>query len=177
MKVISLLAAILLAALDVTLAADKKLPNKKGDAHALPAGAHELNIGDPAPDFALPGIDGKTHRLADYKNSKLLMIAFISNHCPDSHAAEGRIKQLLSEMKGKGLTLVAINPNNPDGLRLDELGYSKYNDGFDDMKKYATEEKFNFPYLYDGDTQAVSRAYGPKATPHLFVFDKARKLR
>jgi peroxiredoxin len=168
---------IVLATLNDAFAADKKLPNKKGDAHALPAGARELNIGDPAPDFELPGIDGKTHRLADYKEAKLLMIAFISNHCPDSHAAEGRIKQLLGEMKGKGLTLVAINPNNPDGLRLDELGYSKYNDGFDDMKKYATEQGFTFPYLYDGETQAIAKAYGCLATPHVFIFDAERKLR
>lgn len=73
--------------------------------------------------------------------------------------------------------LVAINPNNPDGLGLDELGYSKYNDGFEDMKKYAGEEGFNFPYLYDGDTQGVATAYGCLATPHIFVFYGDRKLR
>jgi peroxiredoxin len=80
-------------------------------------------------------------------------------------------------MRGKGLALVAINPNNPDGLSLDELGYSKYNDGFDDMKKYAAEEGFTFPYLYDGETQAVAKAYGCLATPHVFIFDAERKLR
>ncbi len=51
----------------------------------------ELKIGDPAPAFSLPGIDGRTHALSDYKEAKILMIAFISNHCPDSHAAEKRI--------------------------------------------------------------------------------------
>ena len=80
---------------------------------------HDLKIGDTAPDFSLPGIDGKTHTLADYKDAKLLMIAFISNHCPDSHAAEGRIKKLVADMKGKSFALVAINPNNPDGLSID----------------------------------------------------------
>src|SRR5437588_1516512 len=109
---------------------------------------HDLKIGHPAPDFSLPGIDGKTHTLAEYKNARLLMIAFISNHCPDSHAAESRIKKLVSDMKGKSFALVAINPNNPDGLSIDELGYSRYNDGFDEMKKYAREAGFNFPYLY-----------------------------
>jgi peroxiredoxin len=142
-----------------------------------PAGVHDLKIGDPAPDFALPGIDGKTHKLADYSDAKLLMIAFISNHCPDSHASEARIKKLVEDVRGRGLALVAINPNNPDGVRLDELGYSKYNDGFDDMKKYATEQGFNFPYLYDGETQAVAKAYGCLATPHVFLFDAERKLR
>jgi peroxiredoxin len=138
---------------------------------------HDLKIGDPAPDFSLPGIDGKTHTLAEYKEPKLLMIAFISNHCPDSHAAENRIKKLVQEMKGKSFALVAINPNNPDGLSLDELGYSKYNDGFDDMKKYAAEAGFDFPYLYDGETQSAAQAYGCLATPHVFLFDAERKLR
>jgi len=138
---------------------------------------HDLKIGDPAPDFSLPGIDGKRHTLAEYNNARLLMIAFISNHCPDSHAAESRIKKLVSDMKGKSFALVAINPNNPDGLSIDELGYSKYNDGFDDMKKYAAEAGFNFPYLYDGEKQAAAQAYGCLATPHVFLFDAARKLR
>jgi len=138
---------------------------------------HDLKIGDSAPDFSLPGIDGKTHRLAEYKNARLLMIAFISNHCPDSHAAESRIKKLVADMKGKSFALVAINPNNPDGLSIDELGYSRYNDGFDEMKKYATEAGFNFPYLYDGEKQAAAQAYGCLATPHVFLFDAERKLR
>jgi peroxiredoxin len=142
-----------------------------------PEGVQDLKIGERAPDFTLSGIDGKTHTLAEYKDAKVLMIAFLSNHCPDSHAAEGRIKQLVADMTGKGLTLVAINPNNPDGLSIDELGYSKYNDGFEDMKKYAAEETFTFPYLYDGETQAVAKAYGCLATPHVFVFDAERRLR
>ncbi|MEY4484120.1 MAG: hypothetical protein RL693_1572, partial [Verrucomicrobiota bacterium] len=86
-------------------------------ASALPEGVQDLKIGDAAPEFSLPGIDGKTHALAEYKESPLLMIAFMSNHCPDSHAAEGRIKKLVEDYKGKGLTLVAINPNNPSSLR------------------------------------------------------------
>jgi thiol-disulfide isomerase/thioredoxin len=80
-------------------------------------------------------------------------------------------------MKDKGVTLVAINPNNPIGLRPDELGYSKYNDSFDEMKLHAKEQGFNFPYLYDGETQAIAKAYGCLATPHVFIFDADRKLR
>ena len=138
---------------------------------------HDLKIGDRAPDFSLPGIDGKQHTLAEYKRPNLLMIAFISNHCPDSHAAEARMKKLVADMKGKSFAFVAINPNSPDGLSLDELGYSKYNDGFDDMKKYAAEAGFDFPYLYDGEKQATAQAYGCLATPHIFLFDAERKLR
>jgi peroxiredoxin len=140
-------------------------------------GVADLAIGATAPDFALPGIDGKTHKLSDYKDGKVLMVFFTSNHCPTSHGVEARLKKFLADFRGKGLTFVAINPNHPDGLSIDELGYSKYNDGFDDMKKYAAESGFDFPYLYDGDTQAVAKAYGCLATPHVFIFDAERKLR
>jgi thiol-disulfide isomerase/thioredoxin len=102
---------------------------------------------------------------------------FLSNHCPDSHAAQGRILKLVAEMKDKGLVVVAINPNNPDGVSLDELGYSKYSDSFEDMKKYAADTKLTIPYLYDGEKQTVARAYGCLATPHVFIFDAQRKLR
>ncbi len=141
------------------------------------ADLNELHMGDTAPDFSLPGIDGKTHALAGYKDAKVLVIAFISNHCPDSQAAEGRIKKLLEDSSARGVALVAINPNNPSGLRADELGYSKYNDSFDEMKLHAKEQGFNFPYLYDGETQRTAKAYGCLATPHVFVFDAERKLR
>ena len=167
----------LLAMFAFSYAAENPKPAAKGGSHGMPEGIQDLKIGDPAPDFLLAGIDDRKHTLADYKDATVLMVAFLSNHCPDSHAAEGRIKQLVADMKGKAFTLVAINPNNPDGLSIDELGYSKYNDGFDDMKKYAVEEGFTFPYLYDGETQAIAKAYGCLATPHVFVFDAERKLR
>ena len=80
-------------------------------------------------------------------------------------------------MKSRGLAVVAINPNNPDGIDIGELGYSKYNDSYDEMKLYAKESGFTFPYLYDGDTQATAKAYGCLATPHVFTFDQQRKLR
>ena len=136
-----------------------------------------IKTGTPAPDFNLPGIDGKQHKLADYKKADVLMVAWLSNHCPTSHAVEARLKKLLADYKGKGFGLVAINPNNPIGLRPDELGYSKYNDSFDEMKLYAKEAGFDFDYLYDGETQVTARAYGCLATPHVFIFDKERKLR
>jgi peroxiredoxin len=140
-------------------------------------GVADLPIGAPAPDFSLPGIDGKTHTLAEYNDGKLLMVFFTSNHCPTSHGVEARLKKFLADFNGKGLTFIAINPNHPDGLSIDELGYSKYNDSFEDMKKYAADCGFNFPYLYDGETQSVARAYGCLATPHVFLFDAHRKLR
>lgn len=143
----------------------------------LPPDAHQLKIGDAAPEFSLKGVDGKTYTLADFKESELLMVIFTSNHCPYCHAMEGRLAKLIAETKGKALAVVAINPNHPDAVRIDELGYSKYNDTFEEMKLYAREQGFTFPYLYDGDQQAAAKAYGCLATPHVFLFDSQRKLR
>src|SRR6266705_1641802 len=90
--------------------------------------------------------------------------------------ADGK-KYSLKDYKKKGVALLAINPNNPKSVRLDELGYTDLSDSFAEMKIRAKHKKFNFPYLYDGEKEEVSRAYGPVATPHAFVFDKVRKLR
>jgi thiol-disulfide isomerase/thioredoxin len=142
------------------------------------AAAHPtLAIGSPAPDFCLPGIDGGTHCLKDYTSSKVLVIAFICNHCPTSQLYEMRIEQLAQDYKDKSVAVVAIQPNNPDAVMLDEMGYTDVGDSFDEMKIRAEFRRFNFPYLYDGETQAISVKYGPTATPHLFIFDSERKLR
>jgi peroxiredoxin len=143
----------------------------------LPTDAHRLKIGDPAPDFSLKGVDGKTYMLADFKDAPILVVAFLSNHCPYSHAAETRLLPLLAEMKPRGVAAVAINPNSPDAINPSELGYSKYNDSYQEMKLYAKERGFTFPYLYDGDTQTTAKAYGCLCTPHIFIFDQQRKLR
>ena len=73
--------------------------------------------------------------------------------------------------------MVAICPNDPRSVRLDELGYTDMGDTFEEMKLRSKQKKYNFPYLYDGKTQSVAKAYGPVATPHVFIFDKERKLR
>jgi len=136
-----------------------------------------LALGAPAPDFALPGIDGQVHKLSDYSGSRLLAIVFTCNHCPTAQLYENRIKKLAEDYRGKGVALVAIQPNDPDAVRLDEMGWTDVGDSLEDMKIRAEYRHFNFPYLYDGETQAVARAYGPKATPHVFVFDQQRNLR
>jgi peroxiredoxin len=136
-----------------------------------------LAIGSPAPDFCLPGIDDKTHCLKDYASAKILVIAFTCNHCPTAQLYEQRIMKLVDDYKNKGVTLVAIEPNNPNAVLLDELGYTDVGDSFEDMKTRAAYRHFNFPYLYDGETQKTATAYGPAATPHLFIFDSERKLR
>ncbi len=136
-----------------------------------------LPIGSPAPDFSLPGVDGKTHTLGEYAGSKILVIVFTCNHCPTAQLYESRIEKLADDYRGKGVKLIAIEPNNAKAIRLDELGYTDVSDSLGEMKIRAAYRHFSFPYLYDGDTQSVSRAYGPKATPHVFIFDQARKLR
>lgn len=136
-----------------------------------------LATGSPAPDFNLPGIDGKTYSLQSFKDARVLVVVFICNHCPTSQAYEDRLVKLNGDYAGKGVTVVAINPNNPASLRLDELGYSDVGDSFEDMKIRAKQRHFNFPYLYDGETEITSNKYGPVATPHIFVFDQDRKLR
>jgi peroxiredoxin len=143
----------------------------------LPPDAHHLKIGDAAPDFSLKGVDGKTYRLADFKDAPVLMVVFLSDHCPYSHAAETRLLPLIAELKPRGLGVVAIMPNNPESMSIGELGYTKYGDSFDDMKLYAKEQGFTFPYLYDGDTQKTPKAYGCLCTPEVFLFDRDRKLR
>jgi peroxiredoxin len=139
--------------------------------------ADTLEIGSPAPDFRLPGVDGKTYSLDSFRDAEILVVVFTCNHCPTAQAYEGRIAQLAAEYKEKKVALVAISPNDPAALRLDELGYSDLGDSFDDMKTRAKQRGFRFPYLYDGDSQKVAQAYGPVATPHVFVFDHQRKLR
>ena len=144
----------------------------------FPADEHPpLAIGARAPDFSLRGVDGKTYTLNSFKKSPILMVVFTCNHCPTAQAYEERIIQITKDYQDKGVAVVAIMPNDPKAIRLDELGYTDMSDTFDEMKLRAANRHFNFPYLYDGATQSVAHAYGPIATPHVFIFDKDRKLR
>src|SRR6267142_1294646 len=119
-----------------------------------------LEIGRPAPDFALTGIDGRTSSLKDFSDAKILVVIFTANHCPTAQAYEDRIVQLVKDYKDKGVTLVAISPNDPKALHLNELGYTDLSDTLEEMKIRAKDKGFNFPYLYDGDEQKVAHAYG-----------------
>jgi thiol-disulfide isomerase/thioredoxin len=136
-----------------------------------------LEIGAEAPDFSLLGVDGKTYSLSSFNKAKVLVVVFTCNHCPTAQAYEDRIIKLTSDYATKNVAVVAIMPNDPKSLRLDELDFSDLGDSFEEMKIRAQERHFNFPYLYDGITEVASQAYGPVATPHVFVFDQDRKLR
>ena len=125
-----------------------------------------LNIGDKIPDFNLKGADGKFYSLEDFKDKKILAIAFTCNHCPYVKAYEDRLIAIQNEFADKGVVLVAINSN-------DEVNYPE--DSFDNMVTRANEKGFPFPYLRD-ETQEIARAFGAERTPHVFVFDSNRIL-
>ena len=125
-----------------------------------------LQIGDSAPDFSLPGVDGKEHSLNDYKDSPVLVVVFTCNTCPVAQAYEERLIAIQKAYADKGVVLVGINPNSLDVMPGDSL---------EKMKERAAEKGYNFPYLRD-DSQEVARAYGARVTPHVFVFNKDRKL-
>lgn len=126
-----------------------------------------MKTGTPAPDFKnLPGVDGKKYALSDFSAASALVVVFSCNHCPYVQAYEDRMITLQNEFKDKGVRFVAINAN-------DATNYP--DDSFENMVVRARQKKFNFAYLRDED-QSVAKAYGATHTPHLFVFDKDRKL-
>ena len=147
---------------------------------AAGAGAQEsrtLAIGSPAPDFDLPGVDGKRYTLENFSGSEVLVVVFSANHCPTAQAYEERIARLVNDYPPEKMSLVAISSNHPEAVCLEELGYSDLGDSFGEMKIRAADRAYPYPYLYDGETQEVATAYGARATPHLFIFDRERKLR
>ncbi len=129
--------------------------------------AFTLEIGDKAPDFNLPGVDGKQYSLADFAEAKILIVVFSCNHCPYVVGSEDRMKDLYAEYRPKGVDMVAINSNETE---------NHPNDSFEHMVMRAKEQGLEFPYVRD-ETQAVAKAYGALRTPHFFVFDADRKLR
>ena len=127
----------------------------------------KLGIGGKAPDFKLPGVDGKLYSLSDFKGKKILVVVFMCNHCPYVQAYIERIKAIQSDFGIKGVQVVGINSN-------DEVNYP--DDSFDKMIEFNKQRKLNFTYLRDED-QTMATAYGAQCTPECFVFDGERKLR
>jgi peroxiredoxin len=126
-----------------------------------------LELGQPAPDFDLPGVDGRNHSLASFASRPVLVVVFSCNHCPYVKDYEERMVAIQKEYAGKGVQFVAINSN-------DEQAYPE--DSFPEMVKRAKERGFNFPYLRD-QSQKVVEGYGAVCTPHVFAFDAKRTLR
>ena len=136
-----------------------------------------LATGSAAPDFSLAGTDGRTYRLADFAGSKALAVVFQCNHCPVSQLYESRIQQLHADYASRGVAFVAINPESAAGLRDEDLAHSDVGETYEEMKIRAAHRGFGYPYLHDGETQAVASQFGVVATPHIFVFDADWRLR
>lgn len=136
-----------------------------------------LAIGAEMPAFELPDMNGRLVSSNNFKDAKILVIAFISNHCPTAQAYEDRLISFTKDYLDRGVQVVAINPNSSLALLPDECGYSDLDDAFETMIIRAEHKGYNFPYLYDGDNHAASLKFGPVSTPHVFVFDADNKLR
>src|SRR5580698_4207704 len=115
-----------------------------------------LSLGSPAPDFALPGVDGKIHKLSDYASSPILVVVFTCNHCPIAQMYERRIEQLYEDYGKRGVAVVAIQGNDPKALTIDELDSSDLSDTLPEMKIRYAWKHLHYPYLYDGETQSVA---------------------
>lgn len=124
------------------------------------------DFGQAAPDFSLPGTDGKNYRLRDVRGPNGLLVMFICNHCPYVQAIRDRIIRDAHDLKTHGIHTVAIMSNDPSDYP---------EDSFENMQKVAQTLKFPFPYLYD-ETQEVAKAYGAVCTPDFFGYNKDLKL-
>ena len=121
-----------------------------------------LALGDPAPSFDLPGVDGSSHSSANYAG-KPLAVVFSCVHCPYVVAWEDRLNEVARDYEGRA-ALVAVNSN---------AGY--LGDSVDDMEARSREKGFVFPFLYD-ETQEVAESYGAARTPEVFLFDGEHRL-
>ncbi|MEJ2326415.1 MAG: thioredoxin family protein [Chromatiaceae bacterium] len=119
------------------------------------------DFGRPAPDFALPGVDGRMWTRDQCAGEKGLLVMFICNHCPYVKAVRERIVRDARELAEHGIRSVAIMSNDP-------TDYPE--DSFDNMRRVAEEYQFPFPYLFDG-TQEIAKAYGAVCTPDFFGYD------
>jgi peroxiredoxin len=122
--------------------------------------------GSKAPDFNLPGVDGKTYSLADVRGRNGTVVAFICNHCPYVRAIIGRMVAEAEAWRALGIGTIAIMPNDTESYR---------EDSFDNMKAFAARHSFGFPYVID-KTQEVAKAYGAQCTPDFFGFNAQDEL-
>ena len=156
------------------LAAGARAPGQPANSQAA---RPRLAIGAPAPDFDLPGVDGKNHRLRDFAGAKVLAVVMEDDHSPTSQLYEDRIRRLYDEYKGNGLAVVAISPDAPEAVPYDKMDHTDVGDKLQEMKLTAPYRHIDWPFLYDGDKQSIATALGASVTPEIFIFDQERKLR
>ena len=129
--------------------------------------AFTLETDQQAPDFDLPGVNGKNYSLSDFQQARVLIVVFSCNHCPYVVGSEDRMNALYADYKPKSVEMIAVNSNETDNHPTDS---------FEHMVRRAEEKGFQFPYVSD-ESQEVAKAYGALRTPHFYVFDAQRKLR
>jgi peroxiredoxin len=125
------------------------------------------DFGWKARDFSLKGVDGKNWTLNDVRGRAGTLVVFICNHCPYVRAIIDRLAQEAKALQAMGIGVIAIMPNDTK---------ISPGDTFDNMKVFAAEHDFSFPYVMD-ETQKVAREYGAVCTPDFFGFDKDLGLR
>ena len=128
--------------------------------------AFTLQIGAEAPDFSLPGVEGKDYSLESFKDAKVLIVVFSCNHCPAAIGSEDRMIRLHKDYAPKGVAMVSINSNEDQ---------NHPDDSFEKMKVRSRDKGFPFPYVRD-EAQGAAKDYGALRTPHFYVFDSRRRL-
>lgn len=124
--------------------------------------SHICDFGWKAKDFSLMGVDGRRHGLSQVRGPNATLVMFICNHCPYVRAVIGRIVSECRALAEHGVGAIAIMPNDPEAFPADS---------FDNMKEFARQHDFPFPYVID-ETQSVARAYDAACTPDFFGFDR-----
>lgn len=138
-------------------------------ANAGQAKQKQLEIGQPAPTFTLPGVDGKdvdTAKLLKENKKKALVVVWMANHCPVAAAYQDRLIQLQKDYEDKGVQVIAVSSTDASAYKADS---------FENMKKRAKEKGYNFPFVYD-QSQDVARAFRATCTPHAFLIDSRGNL-
>ncbi|MDO8428293.1 MAG: thioredoxin family protein [Candidatus Diapherotrites archaeon] len=125
-----------------------------------------LQKGSKAPEFSLPGTDGKTHSLTEFTGKKALLIVFMCNHCPYVVPKVSYLIELQNKYQNKGLQIVGISATDIQQVPEDSL---------EEMKVFAKEQGINFVYLYD-ETQSVPKKFGATCTPDPFLFNEKFEL-
>jgi peroxiredoxin len=125
-----------------------------------------LELGTRAPDFRLPGTDGRTVALSDFAGREALLVMFICNHCPFVKHVQAELARLGRDCEARDVGVVAISSN-------DVAAYPQ--DGLPAMREERARAGYTFPYLLD-ESQEVAKAYRAACTPDLYLFDAERKL-
>jgi peroxiredoxin len=128
--------------------------------------AYTLQIGEQAPEFNLPGTDGKNYSLQDFSEADVLVVFFTCNHCPYVIGSDEVTRQTVEKFKSKGVSFVGINSNSVN---------TKPGDSFEHMVDRMKEHQFPWIYLHD-ESQEVAKRYGALRTPHFYMFDGNRSL-